>query len=68
MQLEELLIKLKSLYKDDDETGMDEDSDIYDYCGGNYDDAYSIGYSHGENGVSKMVKELVEQYERDKGV
>lgn len=68
MQLEELLIKLKSLYKDNDETTMDEDSDIYDYCGGNVDDAYAIGFSHGENSVSEFVKELIEQYERDNSV
>lgn len=68
MQLEELLIKLKSLYKDNDETTMDEDSDIYDYCGGNYDDAYSTGFEHGENSCAKFVKELVEQYEMDNNV
>lgn len=28
--------------------GEDDDNNIYDYCGGNYDDAYQFGLDDGE--------------------
>ncbi len=32
---------------------------VYDSCGGNYDDAYSIGV---DNGMAYLAKELLEKY------
>jgi hypothetical protein len=39
-------------------TGSDVES-VYESCGGNYDDAYSMGI---DNGQADLAKELLEKY------
>lgn len=32
-----------------------DDFNVYDYSGGNYDDAYLLGLDHGEIGLARLV-------------
>lgn len=58
--MKEKLQKLIEKYQkyEDKEFCLDENDNIYDIAGGNFDDAYQIGHTHGRN---EAVQELLEQ-------
>lgn len=33
---------------------------VYDYAGGNFDDAFQLGVTYGQNDVAQAVKEILE--------
>ncbi len=50
--------RLKEYLEKLSRTGRDVES-VYESCGGNYDDAYSMGI---DNGRADLAQELLEQY------
>jgi hypothetical protein len=54
------LEKLRMLAKRDI---LPEDADIQDWCGGNFDDAYSLGLKDGRTELAGEVLELVKELE-----
>jgi hypothetical protein len=45
----------------------DEDSSVYDCCGGNIDDAYSAGCEDGEVIFARQLLEMIKARDLDKG-
>ena len=54
--------KINELLSEFDENRlMPEDFNTYDYCAGNIDDAYSMGYDHGYHAALKELKDIVDE-------
>lgn len=61
---EKLFIEFKGILEIlDEEEPFDyaiyEDFDLHGRCGGNYDDAYSLGIEHGRQQLADEIKELL---------
>jgi len=56
--MEKLREKLEKLSKKET-VGDNEDFNAYDYSGGNYDDAYNLGYSDGEIFLARELLEMI---------
>ena len=39
----------------------DEDTSIYDFCGGNYDDAYSGGWDDGAASLARSILKMLDE-------
>jgi hypothetical protein len=54
---DEFIERLKKLAKETvfGEDDDDDDAVVYDYCGGNVDDAYSMGQSDGEISMARDI-------------
>lgn len=42
----------------------DPEFNVYDYCGGNYDDAYSVGVNAGEHYMAREIMEIIDGKQR----
>lgn len=57
--MNELIAKLEKLAKKETLCDSDPDSVVYDYCGGNVDDAYCMGQKDGEIYLAREVLEAL---------
>lgn len=39
---------------------VDKDFNVYDYSGGNFDDAYDLGFDAGETSLAREIVEIIE--------
>lgn len=64
--MESLLEELKKLCGKGGATGIPDGEDVNDWAGGNIDDAYWLGFEHGQNSTAEAVIDLIKEFETGK--